>query len=105
MTENGFVRVVSNPAYHPKAPRPAEAVKRLASLCEDSGHRFWTEDLSLRDAKRFASRLPLGSRQVTEAYLLALAVRHSGMLATFDRGIPLGAVLGATHRSLVLLSA
>ena len=28
-----------------------------------------------------------GHRQLTDAYLLALASRHKGVLATFDRGL------------------
>jgi hypothetical protein len=35
----------------------------------------------------------LGSKQLTGVYLLALAVKHGGGLAMFDRGIPVAAFL------------
>lgn len=46
----------------------------------------------------------LSSRQITDAYLLALAVEHGGRFVTLDRGIPLGAVGGALAKHLVALS-
>ncbi len=45
----------------------------------------------------------LGSRQITDAYLLALAVRKRGRFVTFDRAAPLDAVEGATAGHLVAL--
>jgi predicted nucleic acid-binding protein len=48
------------------------------------------------------SRL-VGPRQVTDAYLLALAARHDGRLVTFDRSIPLEAVHGAREAYLTVL--
>lgn len=46
-----------------------------------------------------------GQRQVTDVYLLALAVRMGGRLATFDKAINVGAVVGATKKSLRVISA
>jgi len=43
------------------------------------------------------------ARQFTDVYLLGLAVRHGGKLVTFDRSIPLEAVMGAGPRHLELL--
>ena len=42
-----------------------------------------------------------GPRQVTDVYLLALAVRHRGRFVSFDAGIPLAAVHGAERKHLV----
>jgi predicted nucleic acid-binding protein len=47
--------------------------------------------------------LLLGSRQVTDVYLLVLAVRHGGRLVTFDRSVPLKAVGSAGPEHLVML--
>jgi len=44
-----------------------------------------------------------GPRQLTDIYLLALAVQHGGRLATFDTGIPLAAVRKATTKNLLIL--
>ena len=44
-----------------------------------------------------------GHAQVTDVYLLGLAVAHGGTLATFDRSIPLGAVSGARPSHLTVI--
>lgn len=92
ITENGCVRVLSNPAYPTVSTTPVEALHRLARFCDSGGHRFWADDAPLRellddDAK---ARL-LGHRQLTDVHLAALASRRGGRLVTFD---------GRLHRSL-----
>jgi predicted nucleic acid-binding protein len=79
-------------------------VDRLRRFCASEHHRFWSEDLSIGDARRFDVRLLSGYRQVTDLYLLGLAQRLGGCLATFDRTVPVKAVLGA-RRDLVELIA
>jgi predicted nucleic acid-binding protein len=44
-----------------------------------------------------------GPRQLTDIFLLALAVKHAGKLVTFDGGIPLAAVKKATRQNLLVL--
>jgi predicted nucleic acid-binding protein len=44
-----------------------------------------------------------GHKKITDAYLLGLAVRNHGRLATFDRSIPVKAVHGADSRNLALI--
>ena len=103
LTENGVVRILSNPAYPPTAGRPAEIARRLAAFRESGDHAFWPDDVSLCDARRFDLRV--GHRHLTDAYLLGLAVRRDGRLASFDRSIPLGAVRGARAGHLVVVDA
>lgn len=92
ITENGFVRIASHPTY-PNRPGDAPAVLAiLRHFCTDAGHHFWSDSVSLGDIL-----LPGASfihSQVTDLYLLGLAVAQSGRLATFDRRIPLGVVRG-----------
>jgi hypothetical protein len=45
----------------------------------------------------------LGSRQVGEVHLLALAVQQGGRLVTLDRGAPLQTVPAAEGRHLVVI--
>jgi predicted nucleic acid-binding protein len=48
--------------------------------------------------------LPIrGHRQLTDVYLLGLAQRNGGRLATFDRSIPLQAVTGAGPDALIII--
>ncbi len=103
LTENGLVRILSNPAYHPAAERPATIAGRLRVFRESGDHVFWPDDLTLSDSSRF--ELTVGHRQLTDAYLLALALVHRGRLATFDRSIPLKAVRGAGPRHVEVIRA
>jgi hypothetical protein len=104
LTENGFVRVLSQPKY-PNAISLEDAVGRLSRSKKQGNHAFWTDDLSLSDDSIFHVEHVLGHRHVTDVYLLALAVRNSGRLVTFDRGVPLSAIEGAENRHLVVLGA
>ena len=100
ITENGFVRVSSHPSY---PNRPGDAVVVLATLrrlCDLPGHRFWPDDVSLRDALTRSVALTHG--QVTDAYLLSLAVHHSGYLVTFDRRVQAAIVPGGADATLVI---
>jgi uncharacterized protein len=105
MTENGFVRVLSNPSYGGSVTRVPDLVARLTRFCSSGGHVFWKEPLSLRDADAFDTSLAAGHRQLTDIYLLGLARSHGGRLATFDRSIPLRAVRGASPADLAVISA
>lgn len=103
ITENGFVRVISQPRY-PSPIAPAVAIDLLSRACEDRAHEFWACDISLLDA-RIMDRTHLHApRQITDAYLLALATAHDGRLVTFDGSIPISAVGGATADHLTILS-
>ena len=84
LTEGGFVRISSNPAFTPEAVAPSDAMALLERVTKLRGHGFWPDDLALREA---VGGLALaGHRQVTDAYLIALASAHGGVLATLDRG-------------------
>jgi uncharacterized protein len=104
LTENGVLRVLNLPGYAKRAPPGFEVVRqKLALACTDIDHEFWPCDLSLRDDEILDWRRIMGHNQITDAYLLALAVRHSGALATFDHAVALSAVAGAAARHLKLL--
>jgi len=101
ITENGFVRVITQPRYPSPVP-PARAIDALARAASTKHHEFWSCDVSLLDHVVLGRRL-LGPRQVTEAYLLALAVAHGGRFATFDENVPLSAVPAARAENLVVI--
>lgn len=86
MTQTGFVRISSNPAFTPGAVSPGEALALLERVARLPGHDFWPDDLLLREAVSLGAA-PIGHRQVTDAYLLALARSHGGILATLDRAV------------------
>lgn len=104
LTENGVVRILSNLRYSPTAESPSRIIERLTGVCASGHHVFWPDDVSLRDASRFVTGAPISHRQVTDVYLLGLAKRNGGRLATFDRTIPLGAVPGGAADDLIIIS-
>ena len=102
LTQNGCIRILSLTSY-PNPQPPAAVAQRLAQALAGVHHEFWPDSLSLLEPRRLAWEHVLGSRQVTDAYLLALAVHCGGRLVTFDRGISVAAVPGASKRHLVTL--
>ena len=102
ITQNGFVRIVSQPRY-PSPISPARAIGLLEQACGTAHHRFWPCDVSVLDAQAIDRERLRGPRQVTDAYLLALAVEHGGRFATFDRSVVLSAVPRATAEHLAVL--
>ncbi len=102
LTENGFVRILSQPKY-PNAVAIEDAIRRLSRSKGQRDHAFWADDVSLSDRSVFHVEHILGHRQVTDVYLLALAVRNSGRLVTFDQGVPISAIEGAEKRHLFVL--
>ncbi len=102
ITENGFVRIISQPRY-PSPVSPTEAIGLLSRACDSRHHAFWPCDLSVLDARTVDRSRVHGARQVTDAYLLALAVAHGGRFVTFDRSLSLAAVHGATDDHLTVL--
>jgi hypothetical protein len=86
ITQAGFVRTLSNPGFSPEGPRPAEAIHWLAqSLKENPDHEFWPDDLSLSAACAQTESQISGFRQLTDAYLLGLALHRKGRLLTLDQ--------------------
>lgn len=103
ITENGFVRILSQPRY-PSPVSPAAAIELLSRARGSGHHAFWPCDVSVLDADVVDRSRLHGPRQVTDAYLLALAVAHDGRFITFDRSLSLASVPGATEAHLTVLS-
>lgn len=96
LTENGLVRVVGHPRY-PNSPGTPAAVAELVQVLRGlGGHEFWPDDISLLDPNHVDATRLLESSQVTDSYLLALALAHGGKLATFDRHMATNAVIGGS---------
>lgn len=87
ITEIGFVRITTNPSFYPGPRTQEQASAILAGLSDRPGYRYWplTEGWAALIAP-FGSRIT-GHQQVTDAYLLGLAIKEDGVLVTFDRGL------------------
>jgi toxin-antitoxin system PIN domain toxin len=102
ITQNGCIRVMSQSAY--RSPLPAAQVaQRLAAAAAQPPHAFWPDSVSLLEAGRVDWSRLLGHRQVTDAYLLALAVAQGGRFVTLDRRIDAAVVPGAEAERLVAI--
>jgi toxin-antitoxin system PIN domain toxin len=102
ITQNGCVRIMSHAGY-PNALPVAAVIERLAEAAAADYHEFWPDDISLLDTEIADPTRIHGPRQLTDLYLLALAVRHGGRFVTFDASVPLSPVSGAAERHLVVL--
>jgi toxin-antitoxin system PIN domain toxin len=100
ITEQGFVRIVSNVAFMKPAPGIRSALELLQKTTEASkNHEFWADDLPLSALSTSIRGRLQGHQQITDAYLLALAMHQDGWLLTFDRRIIALAPEGSTERN------
>ncbi len=90
ITENGFVRIASHPRYPNRPGDVAVVLGYLRQLCALQGHRFWPEDIRLRDV--LTARTLVTHAQVTDIFLLALAAHNGGKLASLDQRLPVHAI-------------
>lgn len=102
LTQNGAIRIMSAPAY-PGARPVSQVLMQMQTLCASAHHRFWPDAISLVHEGTLNPTQLLGHRQLTDAYLLALAVHHKGQFVTLDGAIPLKAVRGANAADVVRL--
>lgn len=100
ITENGFIRILSNPKY-PNGPDSTNSTRELLlSLCSQPGHQFWPDSISLAHLSQYPS-LPV-SKHLTDYYLLALAVHHKARFVTFDKRIDPSSLKGGKDSICIL---
>lgn len=97
--------MLSNPGYPGRRTTVADAVDRLVRFARSGHHTHWPDDVSILESSRFDVGQLTGHRQITDAYLLALAVDRGGALATFDRSVRTAAIRGFAPEHLVVLPA
>ena len=97
ITQNGCLRIMAQPGYPQRIPSSLVA-ERLREATATEHHRFWSDDVSLLDSRTVDWKRVIGPRQITDVYLLALAVEHGGRFVTFDARIAPDVVPGGTER-------
>jgi len=105
ITEMGFLRILTNQSFSPYAPKWAEGVALLRKHTEGSpNHSFWQDSVSLSELDRCMGGRIKGPNQITDAYLLNLAVKYKGTFVTFDnRTRSLAPKGSAEHDALLIL--
>jgi len=86
-TQAALVRVLSNPAFSERALTPSGAMQVLIRNVAVAEHEFWGDSISVPEAMERIPTALTGHQQITDAYLVALAMQNRGKLATLDRGI------------------
>lgn len=102
ITENGCARIMSHPGY-PNALPVREVTERLAEARTRNFHEFWPDDISLLDPKVANCARIHGPRQITDVYLIALAVHRGGRFITLDANVSRDAVIGAEKGHVLVL--
>jgi len=87
VTQSSFVRISSNQRIIPEARSPQAAMEALEKIILIKGHQFLSDDVSILAAPEICRPKIFGHNQVTDAHLLALAIRHDHCLATLDQGV------------------
>jgi uncharacterized protein len=96
LTEAGFLRITTNPKFRPGSRTLGQAIAIIQALKALPGYSYWEiHDSWVRLTTSFAARIT-GHQQVTDAYLLGLAIKEDGVLVTFDRR--LGYLAGSQFR-------
>jgi uncharacterized protein len=104
LSQNAFVRISSNPGYSTVITYSvSDSIEQLRAFIANSDHHFWPDEISLLDGSIFASDKVLGSKQLTDLYLLALAAKNGGRLVTFDTKIPISAIRIASQSNLSVI--
>lgn len=94
IVQNGFLRIVGASRYSTVTTPLPLLVRNLDEFTHRSGHHFWAEDFSLLTDDVIRREGLTRSAQLTDTYLLGLAVRNGGRLATMDRRLSTRAVVG-----------
>ena len=100
LTENPFLRILGHLNYEAGPGSPDLARRILVSITSAPGHQFWPDSLSLADLRTFPSLTT--SKQLTDLYLLGLAIKRGGRLATLDRRIDPGLIPSGPDAYLVI---
>ena len=84
LTQNAILRILGNPRYPNSPGGPAAVMPLLESMLAHPNHVFWPDALSWTEHAVLEPQLLLHHGQITDTYLLALAVHHRGRVVSLD---------------------
>ena len=87
LTQSAFVRIISQRAFSDRAVAVAEVAELLLRNVGHPKHQFLPLDFGIEQVLGACTGGLMGHRQITDAYLLTLAIQHQRRLLTFDQGI------------------
>lgn len=86
MTQLAFIRLGAQPLIGGDGASPSRAIGLLQAAVEHPRHEYWADAPSPLTVRTLLAPGLVGHRQVTDSYLLGLAVARRARMATFDRG-------------------
>ena len=84
-SEAGFLRASTNPNVGKHSVEEATVV--LTDLARRPGYRFWPVNHSWADLVGPFQNRVYGHQQITDAYLLGIAIKGNGVLVSFDKAM------------------
>lgn len=103
ITQHAFIRIAGKPSYQMPGT-VSDMADVLRRVCQRPGHVFWSDSISLLSSPLVDLTRLANHGQITDTYLLALAVHNGGRLATFDRRLSPSAVRGGADALHVIRS-
>lgn len=97
LTQNAVLRIVGHPRYPNNPGSPAAVSSVLGQLISHPQHIFWSEAPSLLGLPHVDPAGLIDAAQISDTYLLAVAVHHGGTLATLDRRLSTRAIRDGDH--------
>jgi uncharacterized protein len=102
ITLNGCIRILSQPNYPNRVPMQ-QVVVGLRQAMQNPLHEFWADNVNTVDTDAIAWTHTVRPTQLTDVYLLALAVARDGRFVTLDQGVARACVPQARAEQLVVL--
>lgn len=102
ITLNGCVRIMAQPSYPNRLPMQT-VVAGLQQAMLHPIHEFWADDINPLGSNALNWPMLLRPSDITDAYLLSLAVSKQACLVSLDQGIALSWVVGAEKNHLLQL--
>jgi hypothetical protein len=87
ITQSGMMRLLVQGVPGFSLFTMEEASEALDRFMHQPGHTYWPDNPAYLGATQAILGRMQGYRQITDAYLLGLAIHNKGKLATLDRGI------------------
>ena len=103
ITQNGCIRIISQPGYSGQLSIH-DISNRLWNSTNVEDHHFFQDSISLCDPTKFHHTKIKSSKALTDLYLLGLAVENDARLVTFDTRIAPGMVKNALKENLLVLT-
>ena len=88
ITQNGCIRIMSNPGYSSRISiSVSDVADKLREVTSTSYHTFIPDNINPLDSSNIKWANIQKSKDITDVYLLALAVHNDYQFATLDRKV------------------